>query len=218
MPDGVGAWFITFRNHTGNIQSRQCSRNGLRAEAERDKSRPYAVRDFPFFRRVANAKFRGFFVRPRSRTSGKREKLHFRGLGWAKNAKNSVSEASDEWKMRKMTFRPRRKCKKRQNLRFRHGGSIFSNQFYFLPLWSALMAIKCVAICQRAIESTTPTAWIYLFDLDRIVHLSARQHASTPRVAWFITFRFSVESIAREVCVIVRFPGVSEREESRSLG
>ena len=31
------------------------------------------------------------------------------------------SEASDERKMRKMTFPPRRKCKKRQNLRFAHG-------------------------------------------------------------------------------------------------
>ena len=132
--------------------------------------------------------------------SEKREKLRFRGLGCAKNAKNCVSEASDEWKMRKTTFPPRRKCKKReklrfrhggntkkrQNLRFRHGGSIFSNQFYFLPLWSALMAINCVAICQRAIESTTPTAWIcvsllYLFDLDRFVRLSARQHAPAPR-------------------------------------
>ena len=50
----------------------------------------------------------------------------------------------------------------------------------------ALMAINCVAVSQRAIESTTPTAWIcvsllYLFDLDRFVRLSARQHAPTPR-------------------------------------
>ena len=33
--------------------------------------------------------------------------------------------------MRKMTFPPRRKCGKRQNQRFRHGRSIFSNQFLF---------------------------------------------------------------------------------------
>ena len=31
------------------------------------------------------------------------------------------SEASDERKMRKMTFPPRRKCRNRQNLRFAHG-------------------------------------------------------------------------------------------------
>ena len=123
---------------------------------------------------------------PRPRMSGKCEKLHFRGLGRAENAKNCISEASDERKMRKTAFPRPRMSEKRQNLRFRHGGSIFSNQFYFLPLWSALMAINCVAICQRAIESTTPTAWIcvsllYLFDLDRFVRLSARQHAPAPR-------------------------------------
>ena len=37
-PAGEGAWFITFRN----LRETNNSRNGLCAEAERDKSRPYA--------------------------------------------------------------------------------------------------------------------------------------------------------------------------------
>ena len=60
---------------------------------KRDKPPPYAIRDFPFFRRVVNAKFHGF----------------------------CPSESSDERKMRKMTFPPWRKCGNRQNLRFVHG-------------------------------------------------------------------------------------------------
>ena len=95
-PNGVGAWFITFRisgkwtitptswQLTG-CGTRWLEHRGWNTEAERDKSRPYAIRDFPFFRRVVNAKFHGF----------------------------CPSESSDERKMRKMTFPPRRKNGKR---------------------------------------------------------------------------------------------------------
>ena len=56
---------------------------------------------------------------PRPRMSGKREKLHFRGLGWAKNRKNCISEASDERKTRKTAFPRPRMSKKREKLHFR---------------------------------------------------------------------------------------------------
>ena len=40
------------------------------------------------------------------------------------------SEASDERKTRKMTFRPRTKCKKQQNLRFVHGRNAKNSKIY----------------------------------------------------------------------------------------
>ena len=61
-----------------------------------------ASRDFRFSRRVVNAKFHGF----------------------------CPSEASDERKMIKMTFRPRMKCKKQQNLRFAHGRNAENGKIY----------------------------------------------------------------------------------------
>ena len=43
------------------------------------------------------------------------------------------SEASDERKMIKMTFRPRTKCRKRQNLRFAHGRNAKIGKIYVSP-------------------------------------------------------------------------------------
>ena len=60
---------------------------------KRDKSRPYAIRDFPFFRRVVNAKFHGF--------------LSVRELGRAENEKNDVSAMAEMRKSAKSMFPPR---------------------------------------------------------------------------------------------------------------
>ena len=43
------------------------------------------------------------------------------------------SEASDERKTRKMTLRPRPKCRKRQNLRFAHGRNAKNAKIYVSP-------------------------------------------------------------------------------------
>ena len=107
---------------------------------------------FSVFRRVVNAKFRGFLsvrglgwvendkndvsptdemqktakstFRPRAKYK-KREKLSFAHGRNAKNGKIYVSSTDEMQKTAKSTFLPRRKCRNQQNLRFRHGGSIF---------------------------------------------------------------------------------------------
>ena len=80
MPGG-GRWETSREPSIDTEEGRHCKHSN------------YAGRDFPFFRRVINAKFHGF----------------------------CPSESSDERKMRKMTFPPRRKCGNRQNLCFRRG-------------------------------------------------------------------------------------------------
>ena len=102
--------------------------------AERDKSRPYAIRDFPFFRRVVNAKFHGFcpsessderkmrkMTFPPWQKYKNRQDLRFVHGRNAEDGKICVSPTGEMQKTAKTTFRPRAKCKKRQKLRFAHG-------------------------------------------------------------------------------------------------
>ena len=50
---------------------------------------------------------------PRPRTNKKPKKLAFRPLGWTKNAKNWLSNPSDEQKMLKIAHRRPTKCRNR---------------------------------------------------------------------------------------------------------
>ena len=68
------------------------------------------------------------------------------------------SEASDERKTRKMTFRPRTKCKKQQNLRFVHGRNAENGKIYVSPTdemqKSAKSAFRPRAKCKKTRKTT----------------------------------------------------------------